>query len=484
MGLTRVFFLVIGLIVAFYGEISAQNDLFYTDKYDANYLSNSSKTETELYFGSDLFQFLNSENINKIGEYVDSFLTNENVVFDRNIVFENENRLKVNIGKLNAEQCRKLSEAWNEKYKIDFLKLVSLQINDLKTDSINWTSQKIIFYSLIMDEKNRFFNPSNSVSNINIAFIIPKYLSENNFKIVFTHYNTKRYSAKESHLTATEVIYSNNLKKDELKFDFPSLNRQTFLKNCLSLKILENITPSINFKTDYFVNQCITSFQVTVSDTNINEFSVYLDTNILLENQYKTEIQKAFNQIVKISNEQLFYYSYYDIQKLKAMFEEYNLATFKEQIIRLNNRQNFIISINEDNHFKIGEMNLTSFKRNDFLKDIPFKTNSIQFENQEDTVLLIKIEQFLKVNPNYMLSIISTSKPSEYLFIEKEKRLALINKYTETGYVISSKKKLALYRSLTIFSRFTDSGIDFKKLRCIGLIDNSSVLSLSIISLD
>lgn len=484
MGLNRNIFLLIGLLLAFYSEASAQNNLFYTDKYDANYFSNSSKTQTELYFGSDLFQSLNSENINQVVNYIDSFLTTENIAFDKNIVFENENRIKINIGKLDATLCNKLSEVWYEKYKIDFLKLVSLQIDEINKDSISGTSKKLIFNTLISDERSRFFNPSNSVSNISLAFIIPKILSDNNFKIVFTHFNTKRYSAKESQLTATEVINNNDLKSDEIKFDFPSLNRQTFLKNCLSLTILENLIPSIYFKTDYYINQCITSFQVTVADTNITEFSVFLDTNLLSEKQFAGELKKAFNQILSISNEQLFYYSYYDIQKLKAMQEEYNLAEFKKQIVRLNSRKKFIVSINEVNSFKMGEMNLSTFKRSDFNKEIAFKTNSIQFENEVDTTLLVKLEQFLKVNTNYALSINSTSKPSEYLFIEKEKRLALINQYQETGYVISSKKNLALYRSLIIFSRFTNSGIDYKRLKCTGLTDNSSALYLNISSLD
>ena len=354
------------------------------------------------------------------------------------------------------------------------------QVQVVNTDSVNWTSKKLIFYKLFTDELSRFFNPSNSVNNINIAFIIPKRLSQNEFKVVFTHFNTKRYNSRESELTATEIVANNDLLNNELQFIYPSINRQTFLKNSIGITILENLLQTVNFSTKYHINQCITSLQVANLDTNIAEFKIQIDTNILSENQFKIERLKAYKKIVEISNEQLFYYSYYDIQKLKSTLEEYNLAEFKLEVLRLNDRDKFIVGVNENNIFTIQKLKLTPFKILDFKSEIPFKLNSISFQNEADTVLLNKIEQFLKVNNNYSLAISSMSKPSEYLFIEKDKKQELINKYNETGYVISSKKNLALYRSLTVFSRLTDKEIDFKRLKCIGLTGNSSFLGLTV----
>lgn len=482
MVLNKKFLVTICLFIGLSLQANAQNEVFYTDKYEVNYFSNNQNINTEMYFGSNLFQFISFADLNDLGRYIDSFLVRENINFDKNILIENENRIKVTLEKLNADECYSLSKKWSENYKLDFLKLLNTQIKSVNEDSINWTSQKIILYNIVVDELIRFYNPSNSVNNVNIAFVIPKKLSENDFKKTFIHFNTKRNSIRVSNLTATEIVTNESLSANQMLLEFPSLNKQTFMKNCLSLQIYQNVTPIVEFKTNYHINQCITSFVIEKMDTTISNFKMTVDTNILTPKQFTAEVQKAIKQIIAICNEQLFYYSYYDIQMLLSDYiqEDYKINEFNVEIDRLNELKNFILSVNENNNFKLNDSKLLTFKILDFDYKIPYKNNSIEFENEADTLVLNKIKQFLEINPEYSLTIVATSKPSEFLFIEKQKRLDLIEKYTDTGFSMSKKKNLALYRSLIIFDQLTKAGIDYKRMKCIGLTDSISELELDL----
>lgn len=461
------------------------NDLFFTDKYDVNYFSNHSISETSVYLGSDLFRFIDEQAKSEVIAFLDSFLITENIGSNNSFEFIELNKIHFTVNQYNALQCNQLSRLWNEKYIVKFRELLFKKLSELNINEEGLSAENMIFRKLMQDEKTRFYNPGNSINTVEMAFIIPSNLSANDFKKTFTHFNTKRYNGRESQLNATEIFINNSLKENELSFYYPSLNKQTFLRNSLSLTILKNIYKNyISFENKYFINQVISRFKIEFENENINELNIKLAQSQFSKQEFTQLVNEAVTELQTISANNLFYYSYYDMEKLKVLIDDYNQEDFLKEVELINNRAKYNIEINENCKIKFEDEKLLSFNVLDFDKKITFQTNSINFENESDSVLLNKVIQFLKVNNNFGLAISSTSKKSEYLFIEKDKREALTEKYLDLGYVISKKKDLSLFRSLGIFNTLTASGISYKRLKCAGLKSKKAELTLNLISLD
>lgn len=446
------------------------NQIFFTDKYDVNYFSNTTIQNTEIYFGSDLFPFLSDGNKKEVINFIDSFLANEKYIQTDTLRFIAPNMLSFSISELDAIKCAPFSVLWKEKYSLEFKELLFKHINTLDFNSVAPTAENMIFKTMIENEMSRFYNSGNSVNNIKLAFVIPEKLSQNDFIKVSTHQNTKRYNGSESQLNTTEIFSNNSLSNSEIYFYYPSLNRQTFIRNCLSLSIVESLYKDIiSFENKYYINQIITRFKINATNGNIDDFKINLTKTAFTEYEFKILAQNAMKDIISICNKNLFYYSYDDIKKLTSYLEEYTFEDFEKEISIINNREKYFLEISSDSKIKYKEEKLLTFNKMEFDNKLNFKVNSVQFENKADRIYISKLVLFLKVNENFSLGISSTAKPSEYLFIDKFKREALTAQYNEYGYVISKKKKLALYRSLNIFNELISAGISYKRLKCSGI---------------
>lgn len=470
-------------IVLFFLNSFATNygEIFYTDKYDANYFSSSTAINSELYIGSDLFRFIDEIPLNTCISFIDSFLTNEKIDHLSNIELINSNTFKIELDQLNAISCYKLSLIWQEKYKIEFQKILHKIIKNIDFTEKDKTAHHIIFNKLIKDESSRFFNSENTINSVNIAFIIPEKISQNDFKKSFTHYNTRRFSLRESQLNTTEILYNETLNSNEIVYSYPSLNRHIFVKSCLGLKILELLLQdNISFKTEYFINQGITNFKIYRSENKIDDFSVFVKFDEISEKEFENLKHRASKLLLNDTQENLFYYSYYDIERLKSIIENYDLTLFNEVVKALNNRKKFIIEVSPKNKFTFLGNKLTEFRILDFSKTIRYRKNSIFYMNENDTTVINKLKLFLEVNKNFNLNINAGAMKSEYLFIEKEKKDIIINKFKEQGYSISRRKDIALYRSLTMFNEFVSSGIDPKRIRCFGRTEKKAMTTLDL----
>ena len=217
----KIIFIVFCLVLNI--KLNAQNAIIFTDKYDVNYYSSSTENNSHLYLASDLFQFLESEQLNNCKAFIDSFLSEEKINFDKNFEFINNNTFVINLSSLNIISCKTLADNWKENYKIKFQEKLFTFLNLVENDAGINTSKNLIFKEIIKNEKSRFFNQANTLSNVNLSFIIPKNLTGNNFNIVNTHLNTKRYTSNESDFNFTEIIPNSDLEDNELVFNFPSL---------------------------------------------------------------------------------------------------------------------------------------------------------------------------------------------------------------------------------------------------------------------
>tara|TARA_B110000037_G_scaffold210660_1_gene261255 strand:+ start:7323 stop:8771 length:1449 start_codon:yes stop_codon:yes gene_type:complete len=458
------------LIILFTGNLLANSslDLFYTDKYDSNYFSDTTISKTELHFGSDLFYFIENENLYIFENFIDSFLQKEKIYFDQNFSINN-NTLEVNLFDYNAEECSKLSEMWFEKYNISWIKLLKNYLNLSNIKESN--SEIMILKKIYSDEKLRPYHVTNVVNKTLLAFIIPKNLSKNDFKKSQVYLNTKRYTSTEPNFNYTEIIPNKDLKDNEIIFNFPAFNKHTFLKNSISTHIIKKLlTKDKDLKIKYSIAQSFIKYFDKSDSTNLKDFKIDLMNMVLSEKDFKLFMNDAIDEILaEITEDNLFFYSYYDKLKLEQMRYIYLLEDFYKEIKRLENKTKFIIELKTKNNLFYNNIKLEEVHFTDFSDGISFKVNSTKFANEEDTLLISKLNLFLALNKNYNLSIISSSKKSEYLFISKNKKEALLNKYKRSDYIISYSKKLKLYRSLIVFNELIELNTSPLRLNCIGI---------------
>lgn len=448
---------------------SSSVDLFFTDKYDSNYFSSTEISNTELHIGSDLFRFIENEDLPLFGNFIDSFLQKEKITFDPNLSFNNDNTLAIQLFNCNAMKCSELSELWFEKYNISWIKLLkeNLELSKIKEDD----SEIMILKKIYTDERFRPYHVTNIVNNTLLAFIVPKELSKNEFKRSKIYLNTKRYTSNESNFNYTEIIQNNDLEKNELVFNFPSFNKHTLLKNSISVHIIKRLlSEDKHISVNYSIAQSFIKYFVKSDSTNLKNFNIELKNIVLSEENFKQYMNDAIDEILAdITKENLFFYSYYDKLKLEQLRYIYLLEDFYKEIKILENKSKFIVELSPNNNLYFNDIKLNEVHHSSFSEGINFKSNSIKFVNEEDTALIPKLNLFLALNQNYNLSIISSSKKSEYLFIEKSKKEAIIDKYKESGYIISNSKKLKLYRSLIIFNDLINLNTVATRLNCIGV---------------
>lgn len=472
----------IGILLFTSVTAKAQNmDLFYTDKYDVNYFSKSNIQNTELYFGSDLFHFITKNNQKQLTAFIDSFFVTENISIVNQYEILEQNKLKYEIQNADAAYCNEISNMWTQTYVVNFKKLLFKQINEIDLDSTLWTAENLIFRKLITDEISRFYNPGNSVNNISLAFVIPKQMAQNDFINVGIDYNTKRKSERESELNATEWINQDHLSQNEMLYFYPSLNKQTFMRNCLSLSIFEIVYKDLySFQNKYYINQVVSSFKTKIEADTIKDFKIKLEKLELSDARLKQLVDQAVSKIIAISKENLFYYSFYDINKLKRIVAEYTAADFQREIDLLNERNKFVIAINDETLLKYQNNTLLAFSLLDLEKEIPFKKNSLKFENASDSIYIIKLIQFLKANEDYGVAIFSGSKKEELFPLDKKERKQFVAKFETQGFSMSRKKDLALYRSMKVLNDLVAAGISYRRIETAGMMNEKPYLKLNL----
>ena len=462
-------------------KLNAQNAIIFTDKYDVNYYSSSTENNSHLYLASDLFQFLESEQLNNCKAFIDSFLSEEKINFDKNFEFINNNTFVINLSSLNIISCKTLADNWKENYKIKFQEKLFTFLNLVENDAGINTSKNLIFKEIIKNEKSRFFNQANTLSNVNLSFIIPKKLTGNNFNIVNTHLNTKRYTSRETPLSATEIIYNNDISANDIKFSFPTMGRNTFLKICFAMTIIELLyQEDLNFELDYSINQVFASYILNNKLKNIDSLHYHFNKLNFSEIEFSNLKQKALNKINVISENNFFYYSFYDIEKLKHIAEKFSIKDYHKQIDILNAKRNFVLEINEASNIFYKNQKLIATNIYLLNKTIQCKTNSIEFLLQKDSIMINRLKVFLTVNNKHKLSINGIAKANEFLYIEKNKRDALLNKYESFALVTSRKRKLALFRALSIFDKLYDAGISYKRMLCSGIKGETPSVSFNL----
>lgn len=470
------------LILSFSSIFASTNvDLFFTDKYDSNYFSSSNISKTEIHIGSDLFRFIKEEDLTVFGNFIDSFLKTENAPFNPYISFENNNSLRIQLNDCNAVKCNQLSKYWFEEYNIAWIKLL---MTHLSLDEIpENNSQIMILKKLYTDEALRSYNVTNIVNNTLLAFVIPKNLSSNQFKKSKIYLNTKRYTSNESEFNYTEIITNNQLAENELIFNFPSYNKQTLLKNSISLHIIKRLLiKNQKIALRYGIAQSFIRYSLKNDSTNFEEFKINLDDLAISKENFIPFLNDAIDEILtEISKDNLFFYSYYDKLKLEQMRNIYSLEDFYNEVEILERKTKFIVEINARNKLSYKNIKLEEVHFTDFKEGISFKTNSIKFRNNVDTLLIPKLNLFLALNKNYKLTIVSSAKKTEYLFISNSQKEEILDKYKESDYVISHKKKLKLYRSLVIFNELINLNIEATRLNCIGIRNDYSKVNFEFI---
>ena len=475
--------LLLMLFLIFQNLVFGNNNLFFTDKYDTNYFSDKQTNETKFYIGSVLFDFIDSLQQEQMLAFIDSFLIKEKLIDASQNLVLNNNTISIDLQQTNAEKCDKISRIWNEQYKLDFL--TQLQQAVLSHSSSKEDAEHLIFNHLITNEMTRFFTPTNSVNTVNIAFVIPEKLSENDFKIVFTHYNTKRYSILETNLLQTEVLIDNTLADNEIQYAFPTLNKQVILKNCMHLSILELLySENIDFETHYYVNQAITTLKIQSEQTNFEHFRLHFSPLSVDDEAFKALKKQAYIKIQKSAAKELFYYSFYDIKLLQNIYEDITLKEFNQYIQQINEREHFVLTINENNTFQIDSSALIAVKKDELTKTIEMNSNALSFKDKSDTLLIAQMIVFMKLNPQFSLAIEGNAKNTEYLYIEKDKKEALLANYASTQYRMSKKKKLGLFRAINIYNMLKAKDIPAQRMSCIGLNTNLSAIRFQFISRD
>ncbi len=448
-------------------SIFAQLELVFTDNFDANYFSSEDVTETQLHFGSNLFQFVKNEDLNICGAYIDSFLKTENVQFYENVSFNNQNELIFTLKNINAKGCEKLSSIWHLNYNISWLKLLNSLIET--NNSIDYNPEKKILKGLYLHEQSRTYHTANVVNNSLLAFVLPS-------KLIYDDFNnsklssTKRYSSLESIKDYTEISYDSHLKSNQIKYLIPTFNKKTFLKNTVGLYVLKELVAN-EYKIDikYSISQAFASFKIKLDSINIDSFKLNFNENNLNIADFTSKKNKAIQAVIKsITEDNLFFYSYNDLVRLHKFYKTYTIKDLEKEIELLNQKQFYTILVSETNPFEYFGKKIEKLDIKTFQKELLFKANSIKFSNSKDSLLLDKLSLFLDLNPKLKLNIISFSKKNEYLYVEKTKKDAIINKYIEAGYIISKTQKLKLYRSLYIFDEITKRGIEPSRMMCIG----------------
>lgn len=460
---TFLFFFVVNL--------SANLKLKHTDKYNTNFYSDNSSTSSKLFIGSNLFELISNEDFAICYNFIDSFLTTKNIQFNKKILLNNNNTLEIELINASQEDCNNLSYSWHEKYNIDWLKLLRniIEINNFNGLS---NSTKIILDELYTKEKIRPFNTSNIINSTFLAFVLPTYNVKENSK----HKISKRYSLENTQINAIQILENNSIKNDELAFIFPACNKNTLLKNCISLNVLQNINNkpnsiSINYHiSQIIVNNTVTNYSFNIRKQNFNNYNILYNYN---KAEFTSLKNKAIDNILKsIDYNNLFFYSLSDVYKLKQIKQNtyYKQEHLDFDLNKLSKMSKSIIEIPIKNNYKFQNNNFTSIILSDFKKEILFKANSITFEKKIDSLVINKLVLFMKLNNTHNLAITSFSKKNEYLHIDKEKRQEILNKYIEAGYTISKSQKLKLYRSMNIFQELVDKGIEPERINCYGLV--------------
>ena len=285
-------------------------EIFHTDKFNVNYLSSKTSKTTSLNIGSDLFRFLSIEQLTACGTYIDSFLREQKIEFSQNVSFNNNNNLSFELINVDANSCFELSKIWHSNYNYSLGKILYNYIKEIEEKDFN--ASKLVFNKLLLDEFSRFYNPTNTVNNISLAFVVPISQSKNNFSKIHTYLNTKRYSLNEPSLNVTEIIIDNALNDNEIKLSYPSVNKHTFLKKSLGVHLIKLMhSQKIDFSIDYNILQSIVHLNFTPSSKDLSELTIPIDSVYMNPASFYDSKLQAYNSVLNsIDKDNLFFYNY------------------------------------------------------------------------------------------------------------------------------------------------------------------------------
>ncbi len=106
-----------------------------------------------------------------------------------------------------------------------------------------------------------------------------------------------------------------------------------------------------------------------------------------------------------------------------------------------------------------------------------FLTNSIDFSSENEDSILTSLAYFLKINPTVKLQVNGVASDQELSSLKNEMRAYMDSVDTKiiipASLVTSKKIRLDLYRAMVIVKGLTERGIDDKRLRIFGILDNS-----------
>jgi len=459
------------IFIVLVGSLFANLELKHTDKYDTNFYSDNSINNTKLFIGTNLLEFIEPKYLSICYNFIDSFLINEKIDFNKNIILKNNNTLEIDLLNAGQSNCKQLSFNWHKNFNIEWLRLLNSLIEE---KNYKYNSSKLILDELYKNEKYRPFNSSNIINSTLLAFVLPNYIPS---KVIT---NTKRFSPENAEIDFIQVIENDSLEPEYIKSVFPSCNKKSFLKNCISLYAFENSLINNSMVINYHISQIIVENKSILDTKDVNNFKPDFKAlnNHYSEEEFNSIRISAINSIFNSLNyNNLFFYSYSDIKLLERIKNNtyYTIESYEIELENFKNISKYIIEIPiyDEENFLTNVLEPVCI--DDFHKELQFKANSIEFENIEDSTLINKLYLFLELNKNYNLAITAYSKKNEYIFIEKDKKESILSRYIESGYIISKSKKLKLYRSLYIFQKLVNKGINPERINCFGLSGKDAI---------
>lgn len=460
------------ILFCFYSSLTFCQDfkLIGTDSNKTNFYSTNNKAlKNKLFIGNDMFRFLNPESLEKTLNTFFDFLEKDSLLNSRDYERINDFTISIPINTTNKKNVTLISSKWKRDYSKNFVDSLYAYCAPLLTDTyVKYkNSAEPVFHQLFRNEsRNRYGEYSQTSQTIFAIFLENEDLDLQNHRSFFQ----RKYSFKKLTYNEVALIESN---EDSLTFAIPLISKLSQPNSYLALKIIEELLDN-DLSIGYGVNHCILSLTNPNNESLLNKF-------INISKETFDEISKQTFNNFRAPNDinNVFFFTKDDFSLLNSKEDTLSYLDFKDFVIALDSSKKIIV-INNDS-VRLNDLALLNSGLGLFNKNFLMKTNSINFELEEDKNIANQLFIFMSLNNKINVNINGYALEEEYNKVSRSKIKEMIgkDKSTKSNYRLSRKTSLALLRSVGIYQELVELGIDKNRIRCNGIISNETIRSVS-----
>lgn len=458
------YILLTTLTICFWSISAAEKvgELVFTDSYGINYVvSENPNFAKRIYFGNEIFRYLNEEDLLKCSSFLNEFLLANDVKNDGSFRQDRENTLSASLD-LSKEAMAKIGFIWNNDFANDWNKLIgSLEMDEMLLSS---SMEASYFANKIQDKFDKVLYNSNNGLSMAVVVSPGKQILRPTYNLPIN-----RTSRKSKHLEFNEIVVQETA--DQLQFGICGPGKKAPVVEIASLLIANRYAQEIwgKSKIAYGINKTLWITPSSKSYANAPDLSPIVALTPSKFEQITSQLTSQLSNTVYL--DQLFFYTYVDAEDIKWSLENITLEQFQLEITSMQTSK-YVIGIPFDGYSTTDTSKIYTTDYDILLSTMKMKANSTKYTSTTDSILLDRVANFLLFNPEVKIVITGNAVNKEFIKITKEQKEELIARYrlVEPKFKVSKKTRLSLVRSLTVYNAIAEKHPNPGNIRCLGVV--------------